>query len=275
MSAPSAPISRAAAVSRIASAVEFEPVPAITGTRFRTCSIVSLMTLSCSACVSVADSPVEPHGTRPSIPLWICHSIRSRNARASTSPSRNGVTSAVNAPLNIVRSLPPFSFHRDHLVGAKLDRAPKNLDGIAGHENVIRIGTVGAPFDFKIAAAQFHRRSPIGVIGQHCRDQRRACSRAASPSLARAALPYPHLKIAARGRKDELGVHAAWKERMMLELAAQRGKIAILELEYAVVGNENDAMRIAHRDRRDRFAPAPDLEQVIDNPAVGVHRNFA
>ena len=101
------------------------------------------------------------------------------------------------------RSKPPaFSFDRDHLVGAQFDRAAENLDGIAGHENVIRIGSIGAPFDFKIAAAQLDRRGPLAMIGQNRRDQRRARPGAARPGLARAALPYSHLKM----------VRATWPE---------------------------------------------------------------
>src|ERR1700722_168369 len=169
----------------------------------------------------------------------------SRNACASTTPSRNGVTRAVNAPLNIVRSLQPSSLNRDHLVCAQLDRAAENLDGVAGHENMIRIGAIGAPFDFKIAAAKLDRRGPLGMICQNRRDQCRACSGAASPGLARATLPYAHFKIAARRWEDELGIHTPREKRIMLELAAQRGKIAILQFEYAVIGDEHDAMRIA------------------------------
>jgi hypothetical protein len=130
--------------------------------------------------------------------------------------------------LNIVRSLQPFSFNRDHFVRGHLNCAAENLDGVASHENVILIGAISAPFDFKIAAAQLDRRGSLGMICQNSRDQRRACSGAARPGLARAALPYTHLKIAARRWEDEFSIHAARKKRVMLELAAQRGKIAIL-----------------------------------------------
>src|SRR5271170_2952603 len=110
--------------------------------------------------------------------------MRSRKAGASTSPSRNGVARAVSAPLNIVGSLPPVSLYRDHLVGAQLDDATENLDGVAGHEDVIRIGTVGAPFDFQIAAAQLYRRTPLGMIRENRRYEGRTRSGPARPGLA-------------------------------------------------------------------------------------------
>src|SRR5208283_1946405 len=203
------------------------------------------------------------------------HSIRSRNAGASTSPSRNGVTRAVRAPLIIVGSLPPYSTHSDHLVRAQLDLATKNLDGVAGHEDVIRVGSAGAPFDFKIAAAQLYRRGPLGVVRQNRRDQRRACSGAAGPSFTRAAFPHAHPEMAARDCPDELGIYAAGKERMMLKLAAQLCEITILQLEDAVIGNEHDAMRIAHRDRRDRLAHACDIQWIVYDSADGVDRDVA
>ena len=53
--------------------------------------------------VSVGDSPVVPTGTRPLLPSAICHSTNSRRAFSSTWPLlSNGVTSAVNDPLNMI-----------------------------------------------------------------------------------------------------------------------------------------------------------------------------
>src|SRR5579875_3338266 len=100
-SAPSAPTSSAARVSRIASAVALDPVPAMTGTRRRAVSTTVRTTAMCSSCVSVADSPVEPQGTRPCTPPAICASTSAASAWWSTAPSRNGVTSAVRQPVNI------------------------------------------------------------------------------------------------------------------------------------------------------------------------------
>src|SRR5579884_2383638 len=100
-SAPSAPASSAARVSRIASAVALEPVPAMTGTRRRAASTTVRTTAMCSSCVSVADSPVEPQGTSPCTPPAICASTSAASAWWSTAPSRNGVTSAVRQPVNI------------------------------------------------------------------------------------------------------------------------------------------------------------------------------
>src|SRR4028119_546260 len=81
--------------------VLFEPVPATTGTRpFATLTTV-LMTRRSSSSVMAGVSPVVPQGTRPWMPLWIWNSTIPSRASTSTSPFLNGVTRAVNAPLNI------------------------------------------------------------------------------------------------------------------------------------------------------------------------------
>src|SRR5215471_14589598 len=59
------------------------------------------MTSRFSSCVNVGDSPVVPTATRPVIPPAICASINFSSAAKSTSPLRNGVTSAVKVPRNI------------------------------------------------------------------------------------------------------------------------------------------------------------------------------
>jgi hypothetical protein len=83
-------------VNSIASRVLFEPVPAITATRPPTTSVTCRTTSTCSAGESVADSPVLPHGTSPSTPHSICHSIsRAIVSRSSERSARKGVTSAV------------------------------------------------------------------------------------------------------------------------------------------------------------------------------------
>jgi hypothetical protein len=55
----------------MASAVELEPVPAITGTRLRAVSTTISTTRRCSSWLSVGDSPVVPQGIRPSVPCVI------------------------------------------------------------------------------------------------------------------------------------------------------------------------------------------------------------
>src|SRR6185295_557382 len=115
ISAPSAPACLACFVRDTASAVLLEPDPAMTGMRLLTTSTVSSITRWCSWCERVADSPVVPQGTIPLVPLAICHSMRSPKARSSTLPFRNGVTMAINAPVNMLllyratRSSPHFS----------------------------------------------------------------------------------------------------------------------------------------------------------------------
>ena len=68
---PSEPIFSAYFDNSIASDVEFEPVPAITGI-FPLLSFTAIsMTLLCSSLFKVGDSPVVPAGTRPLVPFLI------------------------------------------------------------------------------------------------------------------------------------------------------------------------------------------------------------
>src|SRR3712207_2870139 len=81
--------------------VLLEPVPAMTGILpFVTLTTV-LMTRRSSASVIEGVSPVVPQGTRPWMPCSIWNSTSPSSASTSTSPFLKGVTSAVNAPLNI------------------------------------------------------------------------------------------------------------------------------------------------------------------------------
>src|SRR5258708_3728095 len=100
--AASAPVALACWVSSMASAVEFEPQPAITGTPvpFAVCTQIS-MTRLCSSKVSVGDSPVVPHGTRPSVPSAICQVTNFSNPFSSTDPFLNGVINATSDPVNM------------------------------------------------------------------------------------------------------------------------------------------------------------------------------
>ncbi len=80
------------------SAVELEPVPAITGTRPFAVSMVISTTLMCSSWLRVADSPVVPQGTIQLVPAFMFHSIRALRASSSSFPSLKGVTMATMAP---------------------------------------------------------------------------------------------------------------------------------------------------------------------------------
>src|SRR5215475_1965279 len=114
--AASAPACLACFVSSIASAVEFEPVPAITGTPVPLAVAMQMsITRLCSSIESVGDSPVVPHGTRPSVPSLICQPTNFSNPFSSTDPFLNGVISATSDPANMASSGFPFDFeHRPH-----------------------------------------------------------------------------------------------------------------------------------------------------------------
>eukprot|EP01032_Pedospumella_encystans_P027128 gene27128-30668_t len=62
-------------VSSIASAVELPPAPAMMGIRPLACSTVALTRAQCSSTLTVADSPVVPTMTMPSVPSAMCQSI--------------------------------------------------------------------------------------------------------------------------------------------------------------------------------------------------------
>src|SRR5215210_5096864 len=85
----------------MALAVLFDPVPATTETRPLVMRTTVSMTSRSSSSLRVGDSPVVPQGTRPCMPWAIWNSTRPSKASTSTSPFLNGVTRAVNAPLNI------------------------------------------------------------------------------------------------------------------------------------------------------------------------------
>src|SRR5262249_21726242 len=187
--APVAPASSAARVSRMASAVELEPVPAMTGVRPRAKPITAFTTSMCSSWGSVADSPVEPQGTRPLVPPAICSSTSFSRAPRSGAPLRNGVRSAVRQPA-----------HMSHLDGAFED-----LDRVAGHPDVV----VGSPFDVERTARQRDAYPPAGASGACCRHRRRAGAGPARQRLARAALPDAHLERVRTGDPHAPGVHAA------------------------------------------------------------------
>jgi hypothetical protein len=104
MSAALAPAALAWRVRSIASSVEFDPVPAITGTRPFATSMQASTTRLCSAWLRVGDSPVVPQGTTAWVPSLICQSTKDWKLRSSTAAFRNGVINATIEPLNMAAS---------------------------------------------------------------------------------------------------------------------------------------------------------------------------
>src|SRR5438445_11856008 len=86
----------------MASLVEFEPAPAITGTRPLASSTHHSTTRLCSSWLTVGLSPVVPTGTRPWVPSAICQFTSDRKAASSSEPFLKGVTKAVKDPRNFV-----------------------------------------------------------------------------------------------------------------------------------------------------------------------------
>src|ERR1700744_2932679 len=86
----------------MASLVELEPAPAITGTRPLASSMHHSTTRLCSSWLTVGLSPVVPTGTRPWVPSAICQLTSERKAASSPQPFLNGVTKAVNEPRKFV-----------------------------------------------------------------------------------------------------------------------------------------------------------------------------
>ena len=107
-STASAPAFSACCESSIASVVEFEPAPAITGTRPLASSMHHSTTCLCSSWLSVGLSPVVPTGTRPLVPSVICQLTKARNAASSSEPFLKGVTRAVNDPRKFVLAAMDF-----------------------------------------------------------------------------------------------------------------------------------------------------------------------
>src|SRR4029450_5212388 len=100
--AASAPPFLACFVSSIASSVEFEPVPAITGTPVPLAAAMQMsMTRLCSSVESVGDSPVVAHGPRPSAPSLTGQAPNFSKPFSSTDPFLNGVISATSDPVNM------------------------------------------------------------------------------------------------------------------------------------------------------------------------------
>src|SRR3984885_7138721 len=93
----------------MASRVELEPAPAITGTRPAASSMHHSTTRLCSSWVTVGLSPVVPTGTRPWVPSVICQLTSPRKAASSSEPFLNGVTKAVNDPRKFVLAAMKFS----------------------------------------------------------------------------------------------------------------------------------------------------------------------
>src|ERR1700720_4738494 len=92
----------------MASLVELEPAPAITGTRPLASSTHHSTTRLCSSWLTVGLSPVVPTGTRPWVPSAICQPTSDRKAASSSEPFLNGVTRAVKDPRNFVLAAMDF-----------------------------------------------------------------------------------------------------------------------------------------------------------------------
>src|ERR1700748_1670485 len=86
----------------MASLVELEPAPAITGTPPLAPSIHHSTTRLCSSWLTVGLSPVVPTGTRPLVPSEICQFTSERKAASSSEPFLKGVTKAGNEPRKFV-----------------------------------------------------------------------------------------------------------------------------------------------------------------------------
>src|SRR5579884_279646 len=100
---PSAPIASISRASSITSDVLYPPAPASTGTLPEASSNVISTTRRCSRRVRVGFSPVVPQGTRKWIPASTWRRTKRRRAGSSRLKSRrNGVTSAVPQPRNLI-----------------------------------------------------------------------------------------------------------------------------------------------------------------------------
>ncbi len=83
--------------------VSLLPVPAITGTRPLTLSMMKAMTFKCSSELIVAASPVVPQAIIASAPPLIWSSISFSSSSQRTSPRESkGVTRAVPTPVKTV-----------------------------------------------------------------------------------------------------------------------------------------------------------------------------
>src|SRR5436305_15133286 len=100
--AAAAPAALAYQVSAINSSVELGQVPAVHGSAL---PLVVWMQMSISRVFSslemVGDSPVVPHGTRPSVPSLICQATNFSNPFSSTDSPLNGVINATSDPANM------------------------------------------------------------------------------------------------------------------------------------------------------------------------------
>ncbi|MEJ0041332.1 MAG: hypothetical protein WDM81_03590 [Rhizomicrobium sp.] len=98
----------------MASSVELEPAPAMTGTRPLASSTQISITRMCSSWLSVGDSPVVPQGTRPWLPCAICQ---------DTSLRERGLVHRAAAQGRDEAGIEPFdAFARERLDGLPFDR---------------------------------------------------------------------------------------------------------------------------------------------------------
>ena len=208
-------------------------------------------TRRCSACESVAASPVEPHGTRPSTPAAICSSTRSRSARSSTAPSRNGVTSAVKTPSNTLA--PPRPSMR-----AAEDRRPRARScTTCASPPAHAISSSPPRSSTRDARGRRRRAGSIPRPRRRHRCRRRASRRRRAPRCA-----------GARGcgstTLHELDVHAVRERGVALERRAER-----LDRRGVDVVDEEHRVRVPHRDRRhaQRLARPPRAARRAPGPS--------
>src|SRR3990172_2661403 len=275
--ADSAPAFSADFVSIMVSSVEFEPVPAMTGTLLLAISMGSSITLLCSSYERVADSPVVPQGTRPEVPFDIWNSMSLLNAASSTRPSLNGVTRAVIEPVNII---PPnrllkksicyvvFVARRcdvheeyDSLIKRRelpciwsflssLDAAlSKDLNLCYPCKYLFRgachvyMVVLLRPFDVEPAAAKEDRYLAARVAFYDRGDRGSRSAGAAGKRLSCAALPDPHLYLVLGKHLYELDIGLLREELVYLYHGA-----VLLNRKCIDLVDVYDAVRVAHRD---------------------------
>ena len=213
--------------------------------RRRAASTTICTTRPCSACESVAASPVEPQGATPSTPAATWSSTSSRSAGSSISPSRKGVTSAVKTPSNTAQS------------PSMPDLPREDLRRGSGHRDV---RAVVRPGDLELAAAQLDRDRALDEAAQHGYHGDRAGTAPAGERLAGAALPGALPDPAAADGAREFDVHPVREGRVVLDARAQR-----LDRRAIGIVDEDHGVGVAHRHGRHTHALADDVEGHVEH----------
>ena len=230
-------------VSSIASAVEFEPVPAMTGTRFATSSTAVRMSRQCSSRSTVGDSPVVPTMTIPAVPLATWNSMSRPSAgRSSAPPSCIGVAIATRLPVSMggLRSETAILPHSTGAGPAVVQPAA----GIAARPGA-RGADGGEPLD--------HGRAARGVDAALLeRDHGRARRRRQSPAV------RPGASRKSGIRRPAVGLVAA--REGLVEQHARRGERRGQRREQRpvqVVGDDDRVEALAARAARRRLRDRP------------------